>query len=126
MIQLSRIESYHLGGKYRGSNFNSNISNNAIKLENEIVLTERSKNKKIINMKKKKSNNNTFRSFKSKKSHKKSQECTPRNKSPKSTKSDEVSFAINTVEQLIKNSTPKHYEGQGLSQKIEKMVKCNF
>lgn len=123
MLQLSRIESYHLGDKYRGSLFNTN---NAIKLENEIVLTERSKNKKIINMKKKKSNNNTFRSLRSNKSERKVPENTPRNKSLKSAKSDEVSFAIHTVEQLANISPPKHSEKKGLNQKIEKMVKCNF
>jgi hypothetical protein len=44
IMTLSRIESYHISGNYRGGDFNSTKSNNGVKHEDEIYLTDRFKN----------------------------------------------------------------------------------
>jgi hypothetical protein len=94
MVTLLRIESYHLGGNYRDSNFNSNNPNNGMKHDSEIVLTDRFKNKtKVISLKKKKSNNNTERSLKTNKTEIISQINSLRIDSIKSLEPQEVTFS---------------------------------
>jgi hypothetical protein len=129
MVTLSRIESYHLGGNYRGGNFNSNKPNNAMKLENEIVLTDMLKNKnknKVISLKKKKSNNNTERSFKTNKTEIQSQINSLRNDTIKSLERQEMSFPKNNFEQISKIPPPKKHERPDLSKKFDKVMNSNF
>ena len=62
-----------------------------------------------------------MKSLKSKKSIKKSPDNTPRRNSGRS---DEMSFAIHTVEQLVNASESRNSEDNGLDSKIEKMMNC--
>jgi hypothetical protein len=122
MVTLSRIESYHLGGNYRGSNFNSNNPNNAMKFENEIVLTDRFKNK-VISLKKKKSNNNTKRSLKTSKTEIISQINSLR---IKSLEPQEMPFLKNNFEQISKIPLPGNNGRPDLNQKFDKVMSSNF